>query len=108
MAHESIPWLPTSLLLKYRFDNIGKIAGISCPILIVHAIDDDIVPFEMARRLADSVTGNVARMNIHGAGHNDIFEVGGEKLWLRLGEFLGHLRPSNGFNSTATTRPATG
>ncbi|MGD0388976.1 MAG: alpha/beta hydrolase [Tepidisphaeraceae bacterium] len=38
MAHQTIPWLPTSLLLKYRFDNVGKLAGISCPILIIHGI----------------------------------------------------------------------
>jgi hypothetical protein len=106
MAHQSIPWLPTSLLLKYRFDNVGKLPGISCPILIVHGIDDDIVPFEMAARLAASAKGKVARMNVQGAGHNDIFDTGGDKLWLRLGEFLGHLTPSNRLNSTATTRPA--
>jgi len=106
MAHQAIPWLPTSLLLKYRFDNVAKLAGISCPILVIHGIDDDIVPFEMAQRLADSANRKVARMNIQGAGHNDMFDVGGEKLWLRLGEFLGHLTPSDGLNSTATTRPA--
>ena len=106
MAHSAIPWLPTSLLLKYRLDNVGKLPGISCPILIIHGIDDDIVPFAMAARIAASAKGNVTRMNVQGAGHNDIFDVGGEKLWLRLGEFLGNLTPSDGLNSTATTRPA--
>jgi len=106
MADSAIPWLPTSLLLKYRLDNVGKLPGISCPILIIHGIDDDIVPFAMAARIAASAKGNVTRMNVQGAGHNDIFDVGGEKLWLRLGEFLGNLTPSDGLNSTATTRPA--
>jgi hypothetical protein len=102
MAHQVIPWLPTSLLLKYRFDNVGKLPRISCPILIIHGIDDDIVPFEMAQRLADSANGKAARMNIQGAGHNDIFDAGGEKLWIRLGKFLGHLTPTDRLNSTAT------
>jgi hypothetical protein len=62
----------------------------------------------MAQRLAASAKRSVLRMNIQGAGHNDVFDVGGEKLWLRLGEFLGQLTPSDKLNSTATatTRPA--
>jgi uncharacterized protein len=91
MAHLTIPWLPTSLLVKYRFDNLSKLPTISCPILIVHGTDDELIPFAMAARLAAAAKGSVRRINIQGAGHNNVFDVGGNELWSQIGEFLGRI-----------------
>ena len=91
MAHLTIPWLPTSLLVKYRFDNQSKLSTISCPIMIVHGTDDELIPFTMAARIAAAAKGSVRRINIQGAGHNNVFDVGGNELWSQVGEFLGRI-----------------
>ena len=51
MAHRLVPFLPGSLLLRHRFDNIGR-SPVACPILIGHGRHDRIVPFDMGERLA--------------------------------------------------------
>jgi hypothetical protein len=91
MARQIVRWFPTSFILKYRFDNVGKLAGIDCPILIVHGTEDDLVPFAMAPKLAAAAKGNVQRYNVQGAGHNDVFDVGGEELGKRVAQFISGL-----------------
>jgi hypothetical protein len=88
MAHQFIPWLPMSLIMRYRFDNLSKVAEISCPILIVHGTEDELVPLAMAGRLAAAAKGKVTRYNVIGGGHNDVFKVGGLALLDQISKFL--------------------
>ena len=41
------PYLPINLLLKDRYDSIDKIGKINKPVLIMHGMKDDIIPFTM-------------------------------------------------------------
>lgn len=91
MAHQFMPWMPMSMILKYRFDNLEKLAGISCPIFIVQGMQDELIPPRMAGQIAAAAKGNVTRYNVTDARHNDVFDVGGEELWSRLGNFLRRL-----------------
>lgn len=75
------PWLPTSLVLSSRFDNLAKIPSITCPILIAHGDRDEIVPPRMSGELEAAARAKVHSLTIEGAGHNDIFEKGGDVLW---------------------------
>jgi uncharacterized protein len=101
MAQQFISWLPMSLILKYRFDNERKLAEISCPVLIVHGTDDELIPFAMSTQLAEVAKGKVTRFDVVGGRHNDIFEVGGLGLLNQIGTFLKSI-----VNSPATSRPA--
>jgi pimeloyl-ACP methyl ester carboxylesterase len=91
MAHNLVPWLPTSLLLRSRFDNETKIKSIACPIFIAHGKHDSIVPFSMSRRLIAAAKGSVTNVEVD-SDHNDIFENGGAELDQRFREFLSQLR----------------
>ena len=51
MARDLFPWLPTSLLLKHRFENETKIRQIRVPTFIAHGRVDTIIPFWMSGRL---------------------------------------------------------
>jgi fermentation-respiration switch protein FrsA (DUF1100 family) len=87
MAHNLVPWLPTSLLLRSRFDNEAKMKAITCPIFIAHGIHDTIVPFAMSRRLIAAAKGPVTSVEVD-SDHNDIFESGGNALEERFRQFL--------------------
>ena len=54
------------LLVPDRFDNLSKIAALTCPIVIVHGTRDEVVPFEMGRRLA-AAGRNVRFIPLEGA-----------------------------------------
>ena len=45
------PYIPIKLLLKDRFDNKSKIKNINIPILIMHGEADQIVPFDMGKKI---------------------------------------------------------
>jgi fermentation-respiration switch protein FrsA (DUF1100 family) len=89
VAHAAVPWLPVKLILKSRFDNLAKIPSITCPIFIAHGTRDTIVPPGMAGQLAAATRARVAPYMVEGAGHNDVFETGGDALWaaMRAGIF---------------------
>ncbi len=45
------PYLPVNLLLKDKYDSINKIDKITKPLLIMHGMKDDIVPYVMSVEL---------------------------------------------------------
>jgi pimeloyl-ACP methyl ester carboxylesterase len=87
MGRIVIPWLPTSLLLSYKFDNIGKLEKFDGPIFIAHGKIDSIVPFTMSEELRKAARGAVTYVPVEGAGHNDVFDTD-EDLLPKLREFL--------------------
>ncbi|MGA3065726.1 MAG: alpha/beta hydrolase [Tepidisphaeraceae bacterium] len=88
MAHKLVPWIPTSLILRHHFENLDKIRRISCPVLIANGTRDSIVPPTMADRLAAAAKSRVTRYRVDLADHNDLFEVGGDKLLAQLKSFV--------------------
>ncbi len=80
MAHRLVPFLPASVLLRHRFDNIGKIKHVACPILIGHGRRDRLVPFEMGERLAAAARPPVTTLWIDEADHNDFYDVAGRRV----------------------------
>jgi fermentation-respiration switch protein FrsA (DUF1100 family) len=88
VAHLMLPWFPTSLFLKYRFDNATKIAGISCPVLICNGLKDTLVPATMADELARLAKGPVTRVTIKSADHNNIFSAEPKDLFSSLQIFV--------------------
>ena len=88
LAHRLFPFLPTSRLLVYRFDNEQKLRGVKAPIFIAHGTRDGIIPFEMSRRLAAAAAGPVVQHDVNGGDHNDVFDVGGTALAEAIDRFV--------------------
>jgi fermentation-respiration switch protein FrsA (DUF1100 family) len=93
MAERSFPFLPVALLLRYRFPSAAKIGRVRCPVLIAHGTDDQLVPPEMADRLAAAAGGRVTSVRVQGAGHNDLFAAGGDRVLPALQSFLARVAP---------------
>ena len=52
-AQRIYPWLPISLVMRNRFDNLERAATFSAPWLLLHSRDDEVVPFSHAEALAE-------------------------------------------------------
>jgi len=72
-----------------RFDSLAKIKNVRCPILIVHGTRDEVIPFAMGQRLYEAAPEPKTFLPVEGAGHNDVFSVGGEKYLESLKALVG-------------------
>ena len=81
-------WLAGPLTTRCRFDNLAKIPSVACSILIVHGTDDTFVPGQMSEQLAAAARPRATRLPVAGAGHADIWEVGGQALWREIAEWI--------------------
>ena len=88
LAREVYPWLPTTRLLRERYDTEQRGALIGVPALVIHGERDEIVPVTGSRRVADALAGEVELFVVPGARHNDVPVVGGPDYYRRLIEFV--------------------
>jgi fermentation-respiration switch protein FrsA (DUF1100 family) len=72
-AAAKIYWfLPVRWVMKNRYDSLSKIGRYAGPVLQSHGTADDLVPFDLGRRLFAAVPGNQKRFfEFEGGGHND-------------------------------------
>jgi fermentation-respiration switch protein FrsA (DUF1100 family) len=69
-----------------KFRNLDKIAHVSCPVLVMHGMEDEIVPFVHGRKLFDAAPPPKRSLWIEGAGHNDFMLVARERQGRALQE----------------------
>ncbi len=72
IARANYPWLPVSLLLKHRFRSVRYLTEIHCPILIIYAGQDRVVPPERTRNLIDHIRGEKEVVFLDRADHGTI------------------------------------
>jgi len=90
LGAEMYPWLPVRLLARYRYDNLGRIASLRAPLLVVHSRGDEIVPFRHGQALFDAAPPPKRFLELQG-GHNDGFLASGAHYRRGLAEFLERL-----------------
>jgi uncharacterized protein len=73
---------------RVPYDNLGKIARVKAPVLIIHGEEDEIIPVEMGRRVFAAANSPKDLYLIPGAHHNDTYGVGGEAYFQRLKAFI--------------------
>ena len=81
------PWLPVRWLSRHNFDSLSRITQLRCPKLFVHGRADDVVPFELGRRLFEAAEQPREFVELEG-GHNDGFLLAGSSYIDALREFL--------------------
>jgi len=87
MARRLYPWLPLGpLLVRGAFPNAERLRRLEMPALVVHGTEDEIIPFAEGRSLHAAAPAGADFLPIDGAGHNDLFEVGGEEYLRALGD----------------------
>jgi len=69
VAGEHVRFLPVSLLLEAKWDNMQSLSKYRSPVEIFGAEQDGVIPIEHAKKLANSVPS--ARFHCFPGGHND-------------------------------------
>src|SRR3989449_4297420 len=75
-------------LLHLSLDNVANVRLVHCPILLFHGDADRLVPTAMGKAVAAAAAGPVEVVLIHGAGHNDTYDLGGRAYRDKLWEFV--------------------
>jgi len=81
------PFLPVRLLLADRFASIDRIGAIRCPLLVIAAGEDSIVPRRLSERLYEAAGGPKRLLVIDGVDHNDVELFAGERMIDAIVEF---------------------
>lgn len=87
MARRHFPILPGMGGFKRKFPSIDRIGSIDEPILFIHGDEDEIVPYELGRKLFEAASGDKNFYTINGAHHNDTYHVGGKEYFDRFEQF---------------------
>ena len=87
MAPLALPIVPSSWVPDV-YDSLAKIPEITCPTLVLHGTEDEIIPFAMGRRIFDALTVPKEFVAIEGAGHNDTVAIGGQPYVERIRDFV--------------------
>ena len=70
------PIVPVRLLIKDRYDNTAKIAGIGAPLFLYHGDADLVIPQHLGRKLFEAAREPKDAWWIPGGGHSDLDEFG--------------------------------
>jgi uncharacterized protein len=84
------PFIPNTLVTLH-FNSLEKMPRVTCPIVIGHGIDDDMIPFAMSDQLAAAAKGPiVARIRAPHTRHNDFLDNADEQVIAALTRLVEH------------------
>jgi pimeloyl-ACP methyl ester carboxylesterase len=95
-----------SFILRLSLDNLATIKRVRCPILLFHGDVDRLAPTAMGMAVAAAAAGPVEVVLIHGAGHNETYDVGGRAYRDKMWQFIEQTGLGTGEEGRGrTTRP---
>ncbi|MGB7934493.1 MAG: alpha/beta fold hydrolase [Gammaproteobacteria bacterium] len=87
MAARLYPWLPARWLSRYHYDTRRALEAITCPVLIIHSREDDIIPYTEGEQLFAHAREPKRFLELHG-GHGNGFLVSREVYTQGINDFL--------------------
>lgn len=87
IARNAYPFVPAAAIPD-AYRSIDRIRHIKSPLLVIHGQDDEIIPFEMAKRLFEAAPHPKRFYAAEGAHHNDVYLVGRLEYLKTIREFL--------------------
>ena len=91
MAAELYPLLPTRFLSRYSYNTRQALAEVNSPLLVVHSLGDEIIPFAQGHQLYQAANLPKTFLEISG-DHNSGFMTSGSKYKQGLADFLSGIR----------------
>jgi fermentation-respiration switch protein FrsA (DUF1100 family) len=87
IAAQLYPFLPIRRLARFRYSAIDYVQQVSCPVLIVHSRDDEMISFSHGRRLFEAANEPKELLEIRGT-HNEGFITSGKLYQDGLKSFI--------------------
>lgn len=72
MGRQQYPFLPVRWMARVHYDNLSRMPHLTCPVLIIHSPDDEIIPYSQAERLFAAAPEPKTFIKTHG-GHNSFW-----------------------------------
>jgi pimeloyl-ACP methyl ester carboxylesterase len=66
---------------RVHYDTRRHVAELTVPVSVAHGDRDLVIPLRMGREVFDAAHRPAELLVVHGAGHNDVAEVGGAAYW---------------------------
>lgn len=85
MGQLLFPRLPIRWLNQHRYNSLSKIAKVTCPIVIAHSKNDQLIPFEMGQRLYRAATAPKRFVELEN-GHGESGWSYSPRFWTDLEE----------------------
>ena len=74
-----------------KFDNIGAIDSINCPLLVMHGTNDHIIPFSHGKDLYEAARQPKYNLWVKNADHNNLELIGDIQYWMAIKKFINSL-----------------
>ena len=87
MAAKLYPFLPARWLSRLDYNAQEQLQRVSCPVLVVHSTDDEIIPFRHGRALYAVANEPKQFLELKG-DHNNGFLLAGQAYTQKLNDFL--------------------
>ncbi len=87
MARKMFPYLPINLICKFDYNNEERLKNITCPIVVAHSVDDEMIPFSHGQKLYERAGEPKMFVEMRG-GHNSGGLDADSAYQARLKEFL--------------------
>jgi fermentation-respiration switch protein FrsA (DUF1100 family) len=87
IGQELYPYFPVKFLSRFRYDTLGKLEEVTCPVLIIHSREDELIDFRHAERLHAAVRGQKILLEI-GGPHKGGYEPTLKKYYQGVRDFL--------------------
>jgi fermentation-respiration switch protein FrsA (DUF1100 family) len=88
LARSLFPVLSRLTMLRFDFDTVAALADVRCPVLVLHGRGDEIVPYDLGRRVYEAARQPKVFQELRG-DHNSGFLVT-PGYAQGLAEFLAH------------------
>ena len=88
MSKKIFPLIPLGWAIRSKLDAMGKVPKLKLPKLFLHGNQDEIVPFDLGKKLFDAAADPKHFYTIEGAGHNDTYIIGGRNYYHALDRFI--------------------
>jgi hypothetical protein len=87
MARKMFPYVPVGILMSISYNSEKRITNVHSPTLITHSVNDDLIPFELGKRLFNAANEPKQFVELRG-GHNDNVFVSRDEYLSAIHSFI--------------------
>lgn len=91
MAGRMLPLPGIHLILRASYDSLAAVRELELPLLVIHGTADDLIPFEMGRRIFEQAASPQKQFReVPGGRHNDTYLLAGDAYYDWLRDFMAY------------------